>query len=118
MRTIIAAAFVVAWCSVAAAQSPMPTQNGEMSKAYHAPSWGHSGVTAWGTYSGNIGQGGWHYQKQLGPNEPLSSVLADPNALNSNFANPRTGATLFQPADTRLKGRDRPYPVQIRFSKP
>jgi hypothetical protein len=108
MRAIIAATFVVVSCSIAAAQSPATTQYGNMNKVYSAPSWGHSGVTGWGTYSGNIGQGGWHYQKQLGPNEPVSSVLADPNTLNSSFANPRTGATLFQPADTRLKGRDRP----------
>jgi hypothetical protein len=76
--------------------------------AYNQPAWGQQGISTWGTYSGAIGQGGWHYNQQLRPNEPAGTVLVDPNQLNSSFANPHTGANLFQPQDTRFRGRDRP----------
>ena len=72
------------------------------------PAWGVHGTPTWGTYSNGVGAGGWSYDRQMKANEPTSSVLVDPNQRNSNFSNPRTGANLFQPQDTRLKGRDRP----------
>jgi len=98
---------ILLWlCAAAFAQGP--AQTGTMSSPYARPSWGQYGGTAWGTYSGGIGQNGWNYNSQMKPTEPLGSVLVDPNAASSNFANPHTGATLFQPQDTRLKGRDRP----------
>jgi hypothetical protein len=101
MKYSLAAALILAIPSAAFGQGPS-------GKNFSNPGWGQYGGTAWGTYSGAIGQDGWNYHSQLRPNEPVGSVLADPNALNSNFANPRTGATLYQPQDTRLKGRDRP----------
>jgi hypothetical protein len=76
--------------------------------AYNNPSWGQYGITAWGSYQGQVGSGRWRYNEQVQPHEPVGTILADPNALNSSFANPRTGASLFQAPDTRLRGRDRP----------
>lgn len=73
-----------------------------------APAWGQYTTPAWGAYSSAVGQGGWSFNRQLKPVEPSGSVLLDPNQASSNFANPRTGASLFQPQDTRLRGRDRP----------
>jgi hypothetical protein len=70
--------------------------------------WGQYPTPVWGTYQSGVGQGGWSYNRQLKPVEPAGSVLADPNQLSSSFGNASTGATLFQPQDTRLKGRDRP----------
>ena len=106
MKFILAIALLSAFPTLVLAQGASDT--GRVSGGYARPTWGQYGSTVWGTYSGGIGQSGWNYNSQLHPNEPLGSVLADPNALNSNFSNPRTGATLFQPQDTRLKGRDRP----------
>jgi len=72
------------------------------------PAWGQHTTPVWGAYSSGIGQDGWSYNRQLKPVEPTGSVLADPNQLSSGFGNSSTGATLFQPQDTRLRGRDRP----------
>jgi hypothetical protein len=107
MKFVIASALILSLPSMVFAQSPQTTQYGDFSARYNSPGWGQSGLTAWGTYSGNLGQGGWNYNKQLQPNEPVGSVLL-PNQLNSSFDNVRTGAGLFMPQDTRLKGRDRP----------
>jgi hypothetical protein len=106
MKLILIAGFVFASTSGVFAQGT--SQTGSFSGGFAKPAWGQYGGTAWGSYSGGIGQSGWNYNSQLRPNEPVGSVLADPNTMSSNFANPRTGATLYQPQDTRLKGRDRP----------
>jgi hypothetical protein len=107
MKLISAAALVVALCQTAFAQSPGTTSYGNFSGHYQSPNWGQTGITVWGTYSGAVGHN-WSYNHQLTPGVPLGTVLANPNQLNSSFANPRTGANLFQPQDTRLRGRDRP----------
>jgi hypothetical protein len=99
--------FVVMVCaSGAAAQSPGPTQYGEFSGRYPAPNWGQSNPPNWGAYTGTIGDKGWRFNRPLQSNEP-DSAIADPDQ-SLTFGNPRTGATLFRPQDTRLKGRDRP----------
>lgn len=72
------------------------------------PAWGQYATPTWGAYSSGVGQGGWSYNRQLKRVEPAGSVLTDPNQLSSSFGNAATGASLFQPQDTRLKGRDRP----------
>ena len=106
MKFILGTVLLSAFPSLVLAQGTSDT--GHVSGAFARPTWGQYGSTVWGTYSGSIGQNGWNYNSQLHQNEPVGSVLADPNTLNSSFSNPRTGATLFQPQDTRLKGRDRP----------
>ena len=97
---------LLAWASDAVAQSPGPTQYGEFSGSYQQPNWGQSNAPSWGAYSGAIGDRGWRFNRQLQSNEP-EGAIADPNQ-SLTFGNPRTGATLFRPQDTRLRGRDRP----------
>ena len=106
MKFILGTVLLSTFPSLVLAQGPSGT--GHISGGYTRPTWGQYGSTTWGTDSGSVGQNGWNYNSQLHPNEPMGSVLADPNTLNSSFANPSTGAALFQPQDTRLKGRDRP----------
>ena len=60
------------------AQSPGPTTYGSYSSSYTAPSWGQASPGAWGTYSGNLGQNGWQYNRVPQANEPTSGVY--PNA--------------------------------------
>jgi hypothetical protein len=103
MPAIIGALASSLFAVVAAAQ----TQSGSLSSSSSTPAWGQLGTTTWGTYSGVIGQNGWNYDQTMRPNEPVGSVL-NPNQIGSSFDNSRTGATLFVPQDTRLKGRDRP----------
>ena len=67
------------------------------------PNWGTHPTPRWGTYSDRIGQGGWNYERQMKRNEPVGSVLADPNQLNSNFSNPRTGAVIKIAASNKPK---------------
>jgi hypothetical protein len=71
-----------------------------------APAWGQFGNTAWGQYGNNL-SGGWNYNKSQTVVEPQGTVL-NPNQNSGNFSNSSTGAGLFQPQDTRLRGRDRP----------
>jgi hypothetical protein len=91
----------------AVAQTPAPTQDGAFSGSYAAPPWGQVPPPAWGTYSSSIGRGGWNYNRTLQPTEPTGGI-ADGNLPSGAFSNPATGGGLFHPADTRLKGRDRP----------
>jgi len=106
MRIAAAVATLLSLTVTAVGQSA-PTQNGSFSSSYGAPTWGQVGGTTWGTYDGTIGRSGWQFNKTLQPNDPSGSVLS-PNQAGSSFDNPATGASLFTPQDTRLKGRDRP----------
>ncbi|MGC1466253.1 MAG: hypothetical protein WA792_11025 [Pseudolabrys sp.] len=73
-------------------------------QTYGNPQWGQPGVPAGGQYQNSIGQNGW-----TGGGVPNAQApVPTPNQANTNFQNSRTGETLFTPADTRFKGRDRP----------
>jgi hypothetical protein len=70
------------------------TQSGNLSNTYTAPAWGQASPGTWGTYSGNVGQGGWQYNRTPQPNQPASGV--DPNAAQGSgnagsFTLPRRG---------------------------
>jgi hypothetical protein len=75
--------------------------------AVGTPSWGTAAAPQWGQYSNALGQYGWQPKRSIAPPVEGGS-LVNPNQESSAFANSRTGATLFHPQDTRLRGRDRP----------
>lgn len=112
LRAIITAALCLGFGASASAQMTSgetadPTQYGTFSGHYQAPSWGGVGAPSWGTYSGSVGEGGWMYNRTLRPAAPEGAIVL-PNQIDSALTNPQTGAGLFTPQDSRLKGRDRP----------
>jgi hypothetical protein len=58
---------------------------GTMQNTYGAPNWGQVGSSSsWGTQSGNIGQGGWQYNRTPQANQPAGNS-AYPNATARPF---------------------------------
>jgi hypothetical protein len=57
---------------------------GTIQNTYTAPNWGQAGSNSWGTQSGNIGQGGWQYDRMPQANQP-SNNSAYPNATSRPF---------------------------------
>ena len=73
---------------------------------YQTNTWGQVQSPNWGTYDHRLNAGGWNLNYQYRPSNE-GDTLTNPQS-GSVFANPRTGASLYQPPDTRLRGRDRP----------
>jgi hypothetical protein len=103
---LLATALSCGLSASAFAQSPGPTAHGSYNGTYGTVPWQYMS-RSWGTYSGQVGAGGWNFNSQLQYREP-SSPITGPNEVTGPFSNPRTGRSLFHPQDTRLKGRDRP----------
>jgi hypothetical protein len=70
---------------------------------YATPLWGQSGPPRWGQYSGNVGGGGWQYNRTLKSGEPEGAIL-NPNQAGSSAGPP----SIFSHPDTRLLGRNAP----------
>jgi hypothetical protein len=80
----LAAGLAIVLTAVLTGPSFGQTQSGGSSGTYGAPTWGQAGSSTWGTQSGNIGQGGWQYNRGPQANQPAGNS-AYPNANGRPF---------------------------------
>ena len=81
---VIGGILAIVCASSGEAQTSGQTTYGNYSNTYTAPAWGQTGSGAWGTQSGNIGQGGWQYNRAPQANQPAGNSTY-PNATGRPF---------------------------------
>jgi hypothetical protein len=91
LNLVVVVTSAVVCASSAGAQTPGQNTSGSYSNTYPAPAWGQTSPGAWGTHSGNVGQGGWQYNRTPQANQPAGNS-AYPNATSRPFgrSNPLT----------------------------